>query len=362
MERIQCNIVVDATPEVCYQKWHHFEQFPHFMNNVEEVNRIDDKSWHWVVNGPLGHRTEWDAVIDRDEPGRMISWHSGAKSELEISGLVNFLELGRGQTQITCEMAYDPPGGVIGEAVAHLFANPEKMVQEDLNNFKHLVEGTNIPAEKVHTGRTMHPNDFVMGQSDSVENTGNVPYVGSQKPGSATAGNVVSQGPVLSDHAYRSVETGLDVPADNSLLNESGIEDDEGYELIYGLEDDIPPIGTSANLPSGDIREIEMINEEESPYLGLSEGAVYSEDLIDMRNDSPFDTRDTDIYAESMDVDEEDLASFTENIDSDIDIGLGSRESLNPFDSNAPDMGLGPREVSQSAEDRQMNSGLPSDK
>jgi hypothetical protein len=369
MDRFQCNIEVDAAPSVCYQKWHHFEQFPHFMNNVEEVRRTDEKSWHWVVNGPLGHRTEWDAEVDGDEPNRLISWHSVTGSEVAVSGLVRFRELGKDRTQITCEVQYDPPGGALGEAVAHLFADPEKMVREDLANFKRLVEGTNVPVDKVHTGRVMQPNAFVV-SGETGEAIGNADIQGGElASGDRTeqasesglrSDNIPStnEQPILSDHAYRSVETGLDVPPSGSPM--AGLDlDDEDYELIYGLEDEIPPVGTSAELPSGDIEELQLLAEEESPYLGLSQGAVYSEDLIDMRNDNPFNNAENDIYAESMDVFEEDLISFTENIDSEIDIGLGSRESINSFDQGVPDAGLGPREVNQSAEDRQMNSGLP---
>lgn len=394
MDRFQCSIEVDAAPAVCYQKWHHFEQFPHFMNNVEDVRRTGEKSWHWVVNGPLGHRTEWDAEVDGDEPNRLISWHSVTGSEVAVSGLVRFRELGHERTQVTCEIQYDPPGGVLGEAVAHLFVHPEKMAQEDLLNFKHLVEHTNVPVDKVHTGRVMHPNEFVVGDQPSQE--GETPYQNKNetrykneaenryknadetqykneaetRTKSQDYAPDKGQGPfsgipasnrdtILSDHAYRSVETGPDVQPGASAMEGAELDED-GYELIYGLEDELPPVGTSADLPRADVAEIELLNEEESPYLGLSQGAIYSEDLIDMRDDAPFNNANVDVYAESMDVFDEDLESFTENIDSEIDICLGSRESLNPFDASAPDVGLGPTEVSQNAaRNREMNSGLP---
>lgn len=321
MDRFQCTIEVDAAPGVCYEKWHHFEQFPHFMDNVEEVQRIGEKSWHWIVNGPLGHRSEWDAEIDQDEQDSLISWHSLSSSEVAVSGVVHFQDLGQNKTQIVCNVEYEPPGGVLGEAVAHLFVHPDKLVQEELLNFKHLVEHTNIPAEKAHAGRVMHPDPFVVPPSDEEVKASEIGQRSNVRESSSAT------------------------PAKQPRI------DEEGYELLYGMEDDIPTIGTSAELETGDIKALETLNEEESPYLGLSEGAVYSEDLIDMRNDNRYDNRANDIYSESMDVFDEDLESYTENLDSEIDVGLGTWESLEEFEQNPASAGFGPQDAMGQSEE-----------
>jgi len=321
MERFESNIVVDAAPNTCYQKWHHFEQFPHFMNNVEEVRQTENKKWHWVVNGPLGHRTEWDAELDEDIPNRSLAWHSVTGSEVAISGAVLFNDLGNNRTQIDCQIQYDPPGGAVGEAVAHLFVHPQKMVEEDLLNFKHLVEGTNIPAEKTHTGRHMEPDPFVVPPAN--ENAGTASGLSQQTATSA-------------------------IPLD-----------EEEYELIYGLEEEIPTVGSSAELDRSDIEELELLREEESPYLGLNDGSVYSEDLIDMRNDAPYTNRvSADIYSESMDIFDEDLASYTEDLDEELDAGLAPPAAYDPFEEKS-NAGLGPRETIQSTESRERNTSLP---
>ena len=328
MERFESTIVVDAAPSVCYQKWHHFEQFPHFMNNVEDVRQIGEKQWHWVVNGPLGHRTEWDADVIQDVPNRALAWQSVTGSEVTISGEVSFNDIGNNCTKVDCLIQYDPPGGAIGEAVAHLFANPQKMVEEDLLNFKHLVEGTNVPAEKTHSGRHMEANPFVVPPTSE-----NISAVSENAP----------QGSVASS------------------LNESSLIalDEEEYELIYGLEEEIPAVGSSAEIDRSDLEELELLREEESPYLGLNDGAVYSEDLIDMRNDASYTNRfSTDIYSESMDIFDEDLASYTEDLDEEIDAGLASPSAYDPFEEKS-NAGLGPRETMQSTESRERNTSLP---
>jgi hypothetical protein len=176
---------------------------------------------------------------------------------------------------VTCTIQYEPPAGTLGDVVAHLFTNPQHMVDDDLKNFKNLVEGTNIPAEKATQGHVMQPDPFVVPNAQA---------------------------------------TAVDQSVKPSSLYEE-YEDD--YESVYGLEDDLPTIGTSTDLDKADIVEIQTLYEEESPYLGSS-GAIYSEDLIDMRSDQP-DIGQQDIYTESMDVFEEDLESFYEDIDEEID-------------------------------------------
>ena len=52
---------------VAYQQWTRFEEFPQFMEGVEEVRRLDAKRLHWVANIG-GTRKEWDAQITEEVP------------------------------------------------------------------------------------------------------------------------------------------------------------------------------------------------------------------------------------------------------------------------------------------------------
>ena len=41
-------IKVEAPLNSVYNQWTQFEQFPRFMEGVEEVKQLDDKYLHWV--------------------------------------------------------------------------------------------------------------------------------------------------------------------------------------------------------------------------------------------------------------------------------------------------------------------------
>jgi uncharacterized membrane protein len=53
---------------------------------------------------------------------------------------VTFNPLPQNETEVTVLMQYDPSGGKAGELLANLFANPEKRLEEDLQNFKNYLE------------------------------------------------------------------------------------------------------------------------------------------------------------------------------------------------------------------------------
>lgn len=302
MDRFQSTIEIDAPASVCYEKWHHFDKFPQFMSNVKSVESLGGKRWHWVVNGPLGVDVEWDAEIDGDEQSRLVSWHtvgdSGQSPTVEAQGAVRFQEITPGQTEVTCTIQYKAPAGNVGEVVANLIKNPHKMVDEDLRNFKHLVEGTNIPAEKAHSGKTLHPDSFV------------VPEQGGGKPG-------------------ENIAEGTAAAASGGLaMAEFDENANTGYEGPYGLDNDLTDaviLGEEETYLE-EAQELQALQQEEEPYLA-DEGALHSEDLRDMQ---AFESNpdEQDVFTESLDVEEEDLENYTQDLDEEINAGLGPREEI----------------------------------
>ena len=142
MQRAEKSIRVNAPSDKVYRFWRNFENFPQFMEHVEEVRPVGggDRMSHWKIKGPLGKTVEFDAELTRDEPGKQIGWNSRG-GEMETSGAVTFADLGA-DTEVHVVMQwYDTPGGAVGEAISRMFQSPEKMLEEDLQRFKDIVEG-----------------------------------------------------------------------------------------------------------------------------------------------------------------------------------------------------------------------------
>ncbi len=146
-QRVDSSVVVEAPVERVYDYWSTLENLPRFMTNIEEVRPIGPGKTHWRVKGPLGVKMEFDAETTQNRENRQISWNS-VDGNIETSGQVRFQEVGSGRTRVEVSMQYwDLPGGRLGEVGSRFVANPQVMVDQDLRNFKEIIEGTATPEE-----------------------------------------------------------------------------------------------------------------------------------------------------------------------------------------------------------------------
>jgi len=86
------------------------------------------------------------AEIVDDRPNELIAWRSLPGSQVDHAGVVHFERApgGRG-TQVTVELDYTPPGGMVGATLAKVLGTiPMREVQEDLRRFKQWMETGDI--------------------------------------------------------------------------------------------------------------------------------------------------------------------------------------------------------------------------
>jgi uncharacterized membrane protein len=150
-QRVHESIEVQAPVEDVFRYWSNFENFSNFMQNVEEVRMTGQDTSHWRVKGPLGKSVEFDARTTEMDPSRGIGWNT-TEGEVMTSGEARFEEVAPGRTRVDVTMNYaDPPGGRVGEAVANILSNPEKNLQEDLQNFARIVERGELGGPQAQT-------------------------------------------------------------------------------------------------------------------------------------------------------------------------------------------------------------------
>jgi uncharacterized membrane protein len=135
METIEKSIEVDAHVSAVYNQWTQFEEFPQFMQGVEQVRQLDDKRLHWKAN-IAGKTKEWDAEITQQIPDQVIAWRS--TSGAPNAGEVRFDKASGGATRVTLVIGYDPEGVV--ENVGDALGAVSMRVQGDLNRFKEFIE------------------------------------------------------------------------------------------------------------------------------------------------------------------------------------------------------------------------------
>ena len=137
------DIEVSAPVSVVYNQWTQFEEFPTFMEGVDEVRQLDDTLLHWAAS-IAGKKAEWDAKIVEQEPDKRITWES--VDGLNTRGTVSFEQADSPQrTRIRLRMTYTANGAV--EEIGSAIGLDERRVRGDLERFRELIE-----ARKSETG------------------------------------------------------------------------------------------------------------------------------------------------------------------------------------------------------------------
>lgn len=148
-------VTINKPAAELYKFWRNFENLPQFMDHLEAVKVIDDKHSEWTAKAPLGMQVNWKATITNDMENRRINWQSDEGADVPNRGMVEFTETKDRGTIVKVSLKYEPPAGKIGELAAYfLTEEPDTQVEEDLRNFKRLMEtGEVITVEGQTSGR-----------------------------------------------------------------------------------------------------------------------------------------------------------------------------------------------------------------
>lgn len=132
---IQQSIDVAVPARVAYDQWTQFEDFPLFMEDVEQVKQLDPTTIEWQAQMRGVHR-DWKTTITEQTPDQRIAWKSvdGA----ENAGVVTFHALDDETTRVMLQLEFEPEG--VLEHYADAVGLVEKRVTKDLDAFKEFIE------------------------------------------------------------------------------------------------------------------------------------------------------------------------------------------------------------------------------
>ncbi len=141
-DRVESSVTVRRSPQELYSFWRELENLPSVMKHLKSVEAIDRVRSHWIAEGPLGKDVEWDAEVFNDVENEMIAWRSLPGGAVDTAGSVHFKSQGNGgETQVSVNFKYDPPAGAVGAWVASFLGHdPQRMIEEDLRQFKQRME------------------------------------------------------------------------------------------------------------------------------------------------------------------------------------------------------------------------------
>ena len=141
MAHVEKSIEVNKPVDQVYAQWTQFEEFPKFMENVEQVRQLDDKHLEWKAK-VAGTERKWKAEIVEQKPNQVIAWRAitGDKND----GKVMFQPV-NGHTKVLLSLDYEPPKGALGETGDKLTQATPGSVENDLKRFKAFIEKRPTP-------------------------------------------------------------------------------------------------------------------------------------------------------------------------------------------------------------------------
>ena len=123
--------------------WREFENLAGFMENLERVTRKgDDGHAVWTIKAPAGRTVDVETRIVEEVANELIAWQSVEGSDIVTEGRVTFEDApGERGTRVGLTIAYKPPAGELGRAIARLFLRePAVQARHDLKRLKMLME------------------------------------------------------------------------------------------------------------------------------------------------------------------------------------------------------------------------------
>lgn len=129
------SVDVAVPVRIAYNQWTQFEEFPRFMEGVQEIRQLDDRTTHWKTE-IAGVKREFDAQITEQLPDERVAWTSvgGTKQ----SGVVTFHRLDAEHTRVTAQMEFEPDGML--EKAGDKLHVIDRRVESDLKRFKEFIE------------------------------------------------------------------------------------------------------------------------------------------------------------------------------------------------------------------------------
>jgi uncharacterized membrane protein len=135
MSNVTEHVDVSVPVRTAYNQWTQFEEFPRFMEGVEEIRQLDDKRLFWKTKIGGLHR-EFETEITEQHPDHRVAWKSTGGTQ--HAGVVTFHRLSDNTTRVTVQLDTEPEG--IVEKAGDALGIVKRRVKGDLDRFKQLIE------------------------------------------------------------------------------------------------------------------------------------------------------------------------------------------------------------------------------
>jgi uncharacterized membrane protein len=136
MSTVKETVEVDVPLHTAYNQWTQFEDFPNFMEGVEQVTQLDDRHNHWITKVG-GVKREFDTEIVDQLPDERITWRT-TSGDTSQKGSVRFERVDDTHTRVELVMDVEPSSAV--EKAGDLLGAIDRQIKGDMKRFKEFIE------------------------------------------------------------------------------------------------------------------------------------------------------------------------------------------------------------------------------
>jgi|GEM_PF-1286446 len=138
MSIAEATVRIDADQKTAWAYVSNYQNFDKIMTNIEKVEMTGHDTSDWKMHGPLGLPVSWKAITTAMEAPSYLAWKS-TEGTIETHGYIRVLPETNGSS-VTVHVEYTPPLGGLGDAVAKLFGDPQKQLEDDLSKLGGLIQ------------------------------------------------------------------------------------------------------------------------------------------------------------------------------------------------------------------------------
>jgi uncharacterized membrane protein len=145
---VQRSVTIGRPRAELFELWRRPETQTKIMAHFAQVSAGERGGLRIQIAAPLGKTLRLETVVVEERSGELVRWRSGPGADLPSEWSALFREApGDFGTELTLQVRFEPPGGVVGSALSKLLGiAPRLLVERCLRNFKSLVESGEIPS------------------------------------------------------------------------------------------------------------------------------------------------------------------------------------------------------------------------
>lgn len=152
---VQGSVTIERPVGEVFAFFRNFEHFPLLGGMLDSVDDFDDGRSRWRIVARDGAVLEWDVIVTKYVPKRVIAWESTAGAPVESSGVARFQAVGDGATCVDVVVHYLPRTAAAARVLRPLASRPERRVRAAIGRIEDAMRLAEQPG--FYDRQPLHP-------------------------------------------------------------------------------------------------------------------------------------------------------------------------------------------------------------